>query len=56
VKVVSLSAVRKTRAKAAEKAQATANATRFGASKAQKTLEKTKAEKAARDLDGHKRE
>jgi Domain of unknown function (DUF4169) len=56
VKVVSLSAARKGRAKAAKTTQATANAAKFGRSKAQKTLGQTKADKATRDLDGHKRE
>lgn len=52
-KVVSLSKVRKARAKADKRAQADANAVRFGRSKTEKEAEARRAEKARRDLDGH---
>ncbi|MGH1369177.1 MAG: DUF4169 family protein [Maritimibacter sp.] len=55
-KIVSLTQARKTKAKNAKRAKANENALRFGRSKAEKDLEKRRAEKAARDLEGHKRD
>lgn len=54
--VVNLKAARKARARADERAQADANAAKFGRSKAEKVLEEARAEKARRKLDGHERE
>ena len=53
---VNLNKVRKKRARASKKAQADENAVRFGQSKSTKEADKARAEKAARHLDGHKRE
>ncbi|GHC67114.1 DUF4169 family protein [Neogemmobacter tilapiae] len=53
--VVNLNKARKAKVKADEKAQADANAAKFGRTKAQKDLDRAQAEKAARDLDGNKR-
>jgi Domain of unknown function (DUF4169) len=53
VKVVSLSSLRKTRAKDAAKAQADANAMRFGRTKAQQALEDAAKARAKAVLDGH---
>ncbi|HEY9038638.1 MAG TPA: DUF4169 family protein, partial [Roseovarius sp.] len=38
------------------KAHADENAVRFGRTKAQKTLERARSDKAAKDVDSHKRE
>jgi Domain of unknown function (DUF4169) len=54
VKVVSLSKARKVRAKDTAKAQANANAVRFGRSKAQKAVEDADQAKAKAVLDAHK--
>ena len=54
--IISLSAARKARARAAARAAADANVTKFGRSKAEKAFEKAQADKTARDLDGHERE
>ncbi len=51
---VNLNRFRKQKARADKKTRADANAARFGRSKAEKDLEKARAEKAQRDLDGHK--
>ncbi len=56
MKVVSLNKARKAKARADKKARADANAAKFGRTKAEKDAERARAEKAARDLDGHKRE
>ena len=56
MKVVNLNKARKARAKADERASADENAVKFGRTKAEKQAERQRAEKAARDLDGHKRE
>ncbi len=53
---VNLNKVRKTRARAEKRAQADANAIRFGQTKAEKAAQEAKAEKARRLIDGHKRE
>lgn len=54
--LVNLRAVRKARDRAAKKAEADANAAKFGRSKAEKQREAAAAEKARSDLDGHARE
>lgn len=54
--IVNLRAARKARTKAEARAQADANAAKFGRSKAERALEAARAEKARRDLDGAKRE
>ncbi len=53
---VNLNRVRKQRARAERKARADENAIRFGRSKNEKRRDDASAEKAARDLDGHKRD
>ena len=55
-KIVNLNRFRKDKARADKRAQADANAVRHGQSKAAKAQEKAKADKARRDLDGHKLE
>ncbi len=52
MKVVSLSKTRKARAKVSTKAQADANAVKFGRTKGEKMGDEMRAEKEARDLDG----
>lgn len=54
--LINLRAKRKAKSKADSRAQADANAAKFGRSKQEKSLETARAEKAARDLDGHKRQ
>ena len=54
--VVNLKAARKSREREAARVQADANSVKFGRSKAQKVLDQAQAEKAARDLDGAKRD
>ena len=54
--VVSLRQRRKQAARAAARKAADANAARHGRSKAAKALEEARAEKAARDLEGHRRD
>ena len=49
---INLSQVRKARAKAAAKTTADSNAAKFGRSGAARELDKARAEKAVRDLDG----
>jgi hypothetical protein len=51
--VTNLNQFRKTKARAEKRAKADENAVKFGRSKAQKDLEKARAEKAKRDLDGN---
>ena len=53
---INLNQARKARAKADAQAAAAQNRVRFGRTKAEKTLEKTRAEQAARSLDAGKRE
>ncbi len=55
-KLVNLNKARKTRDRVKKRAQADENAVKFGLTKAQKDLNKTRAEKSARDLDGHEKE
>ncbi len=52
--VVNLNKLRKTKERAADRAQADANAAKFGRTKAEKALEDARTEKARRDLDGHR--
>ena len=52
--VVNLKAARKARARAEAKVAADANAARFGRTKAETALDEARAEKALRDLDGHR--
>ena len=53
---VNLNRFRKDKARAEKKARADENAVKFGRTKAQKDLDRARAEKADRDLDGKKRE
>ncbi len=55
-KVTNLNQFRKQKARADKKAQAEKNTVKFGRTKAQKTLDKTRSDKARRDLDGKERE
>lgn len=54
--IVNLRTARKRVARAAERQAASENAARHGTSKADRRRAAAEAEKAARDLDGHKRE
>lgn len=54
--VVNLNKARKARDRAARRAEADANAARFGRTKAEKDLEKARADKSARDLEAHRRD
>ncbi len=53
--IINLNRAKKAAVKAAAKVQADANAAKFGQSKAEKAAQETRADKAQRDLDGHKR-
>jgi hypothetical protein len=53
---VNLNRARKDRARAKARTQADENAVKFGRTKAQKALDTARADKAARDLDGARRE
>jgi len=53
---VNLSRARKDRARAAAKRKADANAVKFGRGKAEKALAATRADKAEKHLDAHKRD
>lgn len=55
-KVVNLRSVRKDKARAAKRRAGDQNAARHGRSKAQRTEENDAADRAARHLDGHKRD
>jgi hypothetical protein len=54
--IVNLNKARKAKARTGKKASADANAVRFGRTKAEKSLDKAAADKAARDLDAHRRD
>ncbi|MDP3194670.1 DUF4169 family protein [Tabrizicola sp.] len=54
--VVNLRMVKKQVARKAARSAADANAAKHGRTKAERDLEKARAEKTARALDGHKRE
>ena len=56
VEIVNLNRARKQRAKDAGKAKASENRVAFGRTKAERELERARAEKAARELEGKKRE
>ncbi|MES2432928.1 MAG: DUF4169 family protein [Pseudomonadota bacterium] len=51
--LINLRAVRKAKDKATARAQADANAVKFGRRKGDKALEAARLDKAKRDLDGH---
>ncbi len=55
-KVVNLNRARKTRARVAAKAEADANALKFGRTRAERAAETAEAQRIARELDGKKRE
>jgi len=55
-RVVSLKTVRKQKARAEKRQRGDQNAARHGVSKAQKSLDHAREDKARRDLDGHKTE
>ncbi len=55
-KIVNLNKARKSRARDEARKQADANAIKFGRTKAEKDKDRAEADKATRDLDGHKRE
>lgn len=50
---VNLNKVRKAKARADKQARSDENAVKFGRTGAQKKLERARADKARRDLDGH---
>jgi hypothetical protein len=54
--VISLSRARKDRERLKKRAEADANAAKFGRTKAQKARDDQAAEKARRDLDGHRKD
>ena len=54
--VINLRQAKKQAARKAARVSADANAAKHGRTKAERVLEKTRADKAAKDLDGHKRE
>lgn len=54
--VINLRQAKKQAARKAAKVVADANAAKFGRSKAEREVEKARAEKATRDLDGHRRD
>jgi len=51
---VNLNRYRKDKARAEKKARGDANAAKFGRTKAEREAEAKRAERAARDLDGHR--
>ncbi len=53
---VNLNRYRKAKARDERKARADENAVKFGRTKAQKAADRTRADKAARDHDAHKRD
>ena len=55
-KPVNLGRYRKEKARAEKKARADENAVRFGRTKAERDIEKARADKAASDLDGHRKD
>ena len=55
-KVTNLNQFRKSRARDRKRAEADENAIKFGRTKAQKSLDTARAEKARRNLDGHRRD
>lgn len=55
-KVTNLNHARKQKARADKRAEADANAAKFGRTKAQKALEQAQADKARRELDRHRKD
>ncbi len=55
-KIINLNKARKSRTRDAARKQADANAVKFGRTKSEKLKDRAEADKATRDLDGHKRE
>lgn len=55
-KVTNLNQIRKQKARADKRAEADANAAKFGRTKAQKALEQAQADKARQELDRHRRD
>ncbi len=55
-RIVNLRTVRKQRARAERRQQATANAAKFGRSGAARARERAESEKARRQLDSHRRD
>ena len=55
-KVVNLNRFRKDKARADKRAQGDANSAKFGQTRAQRKLTEAEREKAARTLDGHRRD
>lgn len=55
-KPVNLNRFRKDKARAEKKARANENAVKFGRSKAEKDLDRARADRARRDLDAHERD
>jgi hypothetical protein len=56
VEIVNLKRVKKAKARAEKEAEATSNRAHFGTPKRERDLAKARAEKAARDLAGHKKD
>jgi hypothetical protein len=54
--IVNLRAKRKEAARKAARTQADANAAKFGQTRAERDLSQARAEKAARDLDAHRKD
>ena len=54
--IVNLRQAKKQAARKAARAKGDENAAKFGRTKAEMELQEARAEKAARDLDGHRRE
>ena len=54
--LVSLARARKARTRAAQKAEADANALRFGRTRAERATDEARADQAARRLDAHRRD
>lgn len=54
--IINLRQVKKQAARKAARAQGDANAAKHGRTRAERDLERAQADKAARDLDGHKRD
>jgi hypothetical protein len=54
--VINLNQARKAKTRDNKRQQADENAVKFGRTKAQKDLEKKRADKSVRDLDGHQSE
>ena len=52
--IVNLNKARKAKARTEAKARAAGNRAKFGRPKAEKAAEEARAEKAARDLEGHR--